>query len=39
MWEEAQGVRASIGELVGNKSFGPMMPQDDFVRGAAHVMK
>jgi hypothetical protein len=39
MWEEAQGVRASIGELVGNKSFGPMMPKNDFIRGAAHIMK
>lgn len=39
MWHRCRDLRASVSEVIGDKDFGPMMPEAEFLGHSANVMK
>ncbi len=39
MWHRCRDLRAAVAEVIGDKDFGPMMPEAEFLGHSANVMK
>jgi hypothetical protein len=39
MWWRCQDLRAAVAVVIGDKDFGPMMPEAEFLGHSANVMK